>query len=76
METIPQEEKSDEALMDCEERERLNTIYLHALNRHSEVKRHIADPRSEEGMEATNETREDCYAALATLNAHKAEHGC
>jgi hypothetical protein len=62
--------------VDCQERERLNAIYLTVISKHSEAKRYLVDPHSEEWQEATAESRRECYTALAALNAHRQEHGC
>ena len=62
--------------VECEERERLNAVYLSALDKHSQAGRYIADRQSEEWRRATTETRRECYEALAALDAHKKEHGC
>ena len=62
--------------MDCDERQRLTTIYLAAVVKNSMAGRAVADMKSEDWREATEETRKACEEALADLNAHRKEHGC
>jgi hypothetical protein len=62
--------------MPCEERERLEKIYLAAVVRNAKAGLGIADMRSEAWREATKDTRDACEEALEQLNAHRREHGC
>ena len=63
-------------LMECEERKRLEGIYLAAVAANNEAARIVADMRSEAWREATKDTRAACEEALADLSAHRKEHGC
>jgi hypothetical protein len=64
----------------CEERQRLNSLHLAAVARHTEVEEAVAEPKSQGGREARQEamkqTRRVCRETLADLNRHRAEHGC
>jgi hypothetical protein len=60
----------------CEERARLEKIYLDAVLELSSAGVHIADMKSEAWREATKETREACQGTLADLNDHRKGHGC
>jgi hypothetical protein len=60
----------------CEERERLEKLYLAAVAENSKTGLTIPDMRSEAWRKATKQTREACETALANLNAHRKEHGC
>lgn len=62
--------------MECEERKRLEGIYLAAVAANNEAARIVADMRSEAWREATKDTRAACEEALADLSAHRKEHGC
>ncbi len=62
--------------MPCEERARLEKIYLDAVVELSRAGVHIADMKSEAWREATKATREACQDALDDLNTHRQEHGC
>jgi len=62
--------------MHCEQREKLQQIYLDAVVLNARVGLNFADVNSKEWLEATNETRQRCLDALADLDRHKAEHGC
>ena len=60
----------------CEERLRLNKLYIDAVTLNQAAGRTVADMKSEAWREATKETREICTMRLADLLAHRKEHGC
>jgi hypothetical protein len=62
--------------MPCEQRDRLQKIYLDAVMQNDRAGLHFSDIQSEAWQEATKDTREDCEEALADLNRHMGEHGC
>jgi hypothetical protein len=60
----------------CEERERLNRIYLDAVAKIQESGSAVLDITSAKWKEATSQTRATSKAALAELKRHEEEHGC
>lgn len=62
--------------MQCEERDKLQRIYMNAVVQNARTGLHFSDVASQAWLEATKDTREDCEEALAELNRHRAEHGC
>jgi hypothetical protein len=69
---------SRERLIDvvCEERNRLNRVYLDATAKVFGAGKAVAQMTSSEWREATKAAREVCKAALANLKRHRKEHGC
>jgi len=57
----------------CEERNRLTSVYIAAIAKHSEVASASEDTGE---SDVATDTREACHKALAALNAHRREHGC
>jgi hypothetical protein len=62
--------------MPCEERKRLESIYLDAVRKNAMAGVHILDAKSKAWQEATKETSAACDVALANLNDHREKHGC
>jgi hypothetical protein len=60
----------------CEERKRLEKVYLDAVRKNGMAGAHILTTNSEAWLEATKETRAACDVALADLHQHREEHGC
>lgn len=60
----------------CEERKRLESIYIDAVRKNVKAGAHILDTKSEAWREATKETSAACDVALENLNRHREEHGC
>jgi hypothetical protein len=60
----------------CEERKRLNRIYLEAAAKIQESGSRIADMTNAKWKEATSGSRATSKAALEALNRHRKEHGC
>jgi hypothetical protein len=60
----------------CEERKRLERLYLDAVRQNAVAGAHLLNTKSEAWREATKDTRAACDVALANLNRHREEHGC
>jgi hypothetical protein len=60
----------------CEERKRLEKVYLDAIRKNVMAGAHILNSKSEAWREATKTTRAACDVTLEALNQHRAEHGC
>jgi hypothetical protein len=60
----------------CEERKRLERLYLDAVRKNAVAGAHLLNTKSEAWQEATKDTRAACDVALANLNRHREEHGC
>ena len=60
----------------CEERKRLERLYLDAVRKNAVAGAHLLNTKSEAWREATKDTRAACDVALANLNRHREEHGC
>lgn len=61
--------------MQCQERDRLNDLYVSAALKNQEMLM-AADSQNEMWREAIAESREAYEAALKALNSHTAQHGC
>jgi hypothetical protein len=66
----------DSTPVGCEERQRLNRVYLAATTKVFDAGK--ADPhmKSVKWREATKEARAFCKAALVDIIRHRKEHGC
>jgi hypothetical protein len=60
----------------CEERERLNRVYLDAAAKISASGKKVLDTKSVAWKEATRHSRATSKAALEALKRHRKEHGC
>jgi hypothetical protein len=60
----------------CDERKRLEKVYLDAIRENTMAAAHILNAKSKAWREATKETRAACDATLEALNKHRAKHGC
>jgi len=60
----------------CEERDRLNRVYLESTGKVFGAGKTIPEMTSKEWREATKVARALCKAALANLKRHREEHGC
>jgi hypothetical protein len=62
--------------MPCEERHRLNRIYLATTAKVFGAGKAVSTMTSAEWRDATKAARAVCKAALADLKRHRREHGC
>jgi hypothetical protein len=60
----------------CHERERLTQMYLDVTENRRKASDSIKDIHSPEWLRAIEEPRALCEAILATLRAHREDHGC
>ena len=60
----------------CEEREKLVSLYLAAINRHAEISQTVPVVNTQRWRLATEGSRVECSDALYELVAHCKEHGC
>jgi hypothetical protein len=60
----------------CEERKRLEKVYLEAVRKNVMAGAHVLNSKSAAWREATKTTRAACDATLADLNGHRGKHGC
>lgn len=60
----------------CEERQRLERVYIDSVRRNAKAGAHVLNTKSDEWREATKETCAECDIALEDLERHRKEHGC
>jgi len=60
----------------CEERKRLEEVYLNALRENLTAGVRIRHTNNETWLEATRETRATVAEALMHLESHRREHAC
>ena len=73
--TIPIARNGTQSLP-CEEREKLVSLYLAAINRHAEISKTVPVVNAPRWRLATEGSRAECSDALYELVAHCKEHGC